>query len=500
MLVGEQPGDQEDKQGHPFVGPAGGVLWRCLDDAGIDRESVYVTNAVKHFKHEDRGKRRLHKKPNTAEVEACHPWLEAELRAVDGRVIVALGATAARSLFGRTMRDRRQPRSGVRRSTDGRPSSRTTRRRCCAPTSAAAEIRSALVDGSATGSPAGRGRCVTAVTARAGRLFGLVVQGLARRRVPGRRSRSDAGSSTTSSCSTPSSSTPPSTGCPRPTTVEGWAAGGPPGLRLRGQARRVRLAPHEAARRRDRGCPTTSTGSSGSATTSARTSCSSRRAGSATSNGSTSSCRRAPSTIRWAVELRDRRGCTTTCSTCCAATAPRCASTTCCADHPFELTTDWTYVRFHGPDALEQPYHGAYGAARLCDVGRPTRRPCSTQGRDVYAYFNNDWYGHAVTDAKFLRDQLERRDSRPGRDLSDSASGRDLSGTVRTDPAQISATVDALRRSVAAFECWGLPGPVGYGDASCSDDVRRIRAAAAHDEGRRRGGDGVHRCRSSRRR
>ena len=103
MLVGEQPGDQEDRQGHPFVGPAGGVLWRCLDDAGIDRDAVFVTNAVKHFKHEDRGKRRLHKKPNTAEVEACHPWIDAELHAVGGHVIVALGATAARSLFGRTM-------------------------------------------------------------------------------------------------------------------------------------------------------------------------------------------------------------------------------------------------------------------------------------------------------------------------------------------------------------------------------------------------------------
>jgi len=103
VLVGEQPGDQEDKQGHPFVGPAGGVLWRCLDDAGVDPDTVFVTNAVKHFKHEDRGKRRLHKKPGTAEVEACHPWLDAELRAVGGRVVVALGATAARSLFGRTM-------------------------------------------------------------------------------------------------------------------------------------------------------------------------------------------------------------------------------------------------------------------------------------------------------------------------------------------------------------------------------------------------------------
>jgi uracil-DNA glycosylase family protein len=103
VLVGEQPGDQEDKQGHPFVGPAGGVLWKCLADAGIDRRTVFVTNAVKHFKHEDRGKRRLHKKPTAAEVDACHPWLDAELRAVGGRVIVALGATAARSLFGRAM-------------------------------------------------------------------------------------------------------------------------------------------------------------------------------------------------------------------------------------------------------------------------------------------------------------------------------------------------------------------------------------------------------------
>jgi len=103
VLVGEQPGDQEDRQGHPFVGPAGRVLWACLEDAGIDRESVYVTNAVKHFKHELRGKRRLHKKPNVAEIEACHPWIEAELAALRCRVVVALGATAARSLLGRTV-------------------------------------------------------------------------------------------------------------------------------------------------------------------------------------------------------------------------------------------------------------------------------------------------------------------------------------------------------------------------------------------------------------
>jgi uracil-DNA glycosylase family protein len=103
ILVGEQPGDIEDRRGHVFVGPAGGVLWRCVDEAGIDKRDVYATNAVKHFKHETRGKRRLHKKPNTGEVDACHPWLAAELRLLDGAVIVALGATAARSLLGRTM-------------------------------------------------------------------------------------------------------------------------------------------------------------------------------------------------------------------------------------------------------------------------------------------------------------------------------------------------------------------------------------------------------------
>ena len=102
MLIGEQPGDREDARGHPFVGPAGGVLWSCVDDAGISRDDVYTTNAVKHFKHELRGKRRLHKKPTTAEIEACHPWLEAELRAVRPAVVVVLGATAARSLIGRT--------------------------------------------------------------------------------------------------------------------------------------------------------------------------------------------------------------------------------------------------------------------------------------------------------------------------------------------------------------------------------------------------------------
>jgi uracil-DNA glycosylase family protein len=101
ILVGEQPGDVEDKRGLPFVGPAGAMLWQCLEEAGVDRHDVYATNAVKHFKHEIRGKRRIHKKPDTAEIEACHPWLDAELRALKGRVIVALGATAARALLGR---------------------------------------------------------------------------------------------------------------------------------------------------------------------------------------------------------------------------------------------------------------------------------------------------------------------------------------------------------------------------------------------------------------
>jgi uracil-DNA glycosylase len=101
MLVGEQPGDQEDLAGHPFVGSAGGMLDRALEDAGIDRQQVYVTNAVKHFKHEPRGKRRIHKKPSDREIEACHPWLENELEQVQPALIVALGATAARALLGR---------------------------------------------------------------------------------------------------------------------------------------------------------------------------------------------------------------------------------------------------------------------------------------------------------------------------------------------------------------------------------------------------------------
>ncbi len=100
-MVGEQPGDQEDKQGKPFVGPAGGVLAKALADAGIDRKLVFVTNAVKHFKFEPRGKRRLHKRPNAYEIDRCHWWLDFERALVKPDVIVALGATAVRSVSGR---------------------------------------------------------------------------------------------------------------------------------------------------------------------------------------------------------------------------------------------------------------------------------------------------------------------------------------------------------------------------------------------------------------
>jgi len=103
MMVGEQPGDQEDRQGHPFVGPAGRMLDRAIVDAGIDRKQVFVTNAVKHFKYEQRGKRRLHKRPNAHEIERCRWWNEIERAIVKPEVIVALGATAARSLLDRTV-------------------------------------------------------------------------------------------------------------------------------------------------------------------------------------------------------------------------------------------------------------------------------------------------------------------------------------------------------------------------------------------------------------
>jgi DNA polymerase len=112
MLVGEQPGDREDVEGEPFVGPAGGILARALESAGIEAKDVYLTNAVKHFKWRAQGKRRLHQTPRAGEVEACRPWLEAELKAVKPTGLLALGGTAAKALFGpsvRVTRDRGRP-------------------------------------------------------------------------------------------------------------------------------------------------------------------------------------------------------------------------------------------------------------------------------------------------------------------------------------------------------------------------------------------------------
>jgi uracil-DNA glycosylase len=104
MFVGEQPGDQEDKEGKPFVGPAGKLLDKAMEEAGIDRSLAYVTNVVKHFKWQARGKRRIHQKPNWSEIAACRPWLDAELQVVKPRVLVCLGATAAQALLGRQFR------------------------------------------------------------------------------------------------------------------------------------------------------------------------------------------------------------------------------------------------------------------------------------------------------------------------------------------------------------------------------------------------------------
>ena len=112
MFVGEQPGDQEDQAGRPFVGPAGKLFDKGLADAGIDRGQVYVTNVVKHFKWVGRGKRRIHQKPNWSEIAACRPWLDAELAVVEPRVLVCVGATAAQALLGRQFRvtrDRGKP-------------------------------------------------------------------------------------------------------------------------------------------------------------------------------------------------------------------------------------------------------------------------------------------------------------------------------------------------------------------------------------------------------
>jgi DNA polymerase len=116
MFVGEQPGDQEDKAGHPFVGPAGRVFDEALAEVGIDRPRVYVTNAVKHFKFALKGKRRIHSKPSGREIRACKPWLEAELEVVQPRVVVCLGATAAQALLGpkfRVTQQRGQPLEGT---------------------------------------------------------------------------------------------------------------------------------------------------------------------------------------------------------------------------------------------------------------------------------------------------------------------------------------------------------------------------------------------------
>jgi uracil-DNA glycosylase family protein len=99
MFIGEQPGNSEDLEGRPFVGPAGGLLDKALDEAGIDRTKVYVTNVVKHFKWEPRGKRRIHKKPNAQEIMACRPWLDAEIRVVKPRAIICLGSTAAQAVI-----------------------------------------------------------------------------------------------------------------------------------------------------------------------------------------------------------------------------------------------------------------------------------------------------------------------------------------------------------------------------------------------------------------
>jgi len=108
MLVGEQPGDSEDLSGKPFVGPAGKIMDRALEEAGIDRKEVYVTNTVKHFKWEPRGKRRIHQKPSSRDIAACRPWLEAELRLVKPKLLVCLGATAAQAIFGPSFRVTRE--------------------------------------------------------------------------------------------------------------------------------------------------------------------------------------------------------------------------------------------------------------------------------------------------------------------------------------------------------------------------------------------------------
>lgn len=104
VMIGEQPGDEEDRKGHPFVGPSGRLLSKAMHEAGLDRDKIYVTNAVKHFKFIERGKRRIHAKPSGIEISACRPWLEAELNAIEPELVVCLGATAAQSLMGNKFR------------------------------------------------------------------------------------------------------------------------------------------------------------------------------------------------------------------------------------------------------------------------------------------------------------------------------------------------------------------------------------------------------------
>ena len=118
FFIGEQPGDKEDLEGRPFVGPAGNLLNTALEQAGIDRNAIYVTNAVKHFKWEPRGKRRIHQKPNAGEVAACRPWLDGELSAVQPEIVVCLGATAAQAIMGRSFRVTKQ-RGELLRSPEG---------------------------------------------------------------------------------------------------------------------------------------------------------------------------------------------------------------------------------------------------------------------------------------------------------------------------------------------------------------------------------------------
>ena len=218
MLVGEQPGDEEDGRGHPVRRPCRAGLWSCVDDAGITADDVYADQRRQAL--QARGARRsgrLHKKPTTAEVDACHPWLEAELRAVATTVVVVLGATAARSLLGRN--DRASPPTAantfvVRRRADGGD---------LPPVGGAACRRTSSRDPSALVRRPAAGAPVELVTAalRVG-CSGWCLQGLARNRLPGGAAASAGGSSTTSSCSTPSSSTRRSTAYPaRPPSKAG---------------------------------------------------------------------------------------------------------------------------------------------------------------------------------------------------------------------------------------------------------------------------------------